>query len=93
MSVPRYKQLDEFTPDELVEFTRNGTVPERMSEEEEAALREAGFDPETKRPLGEVEAERAKTIAREKEIKRLEEMTVEEHYERIRAEREGTGSL
>lgn len=80
----RFKPIADLTPDELYYYNNGkGTIPEL--DEDADALREAGYDPETRRPLAEVEAESAREAKRAEEMKELEEVTVEEHLERQRA--------
>lgn len=82
MAAKRFKRLDDFTTDEQVEYLRNGTIPELSDPEEDEALREAGFDPETRRPLAEVEAEAAEREAREDQVREYEDMSVDDHAAR-----------
>jgi len=78
----RFKALADFNADEQIEYARNGTIPELPDADEEQALRDAGFDPESRRPLADVEAETEKREAREERVRDWEEMSVDDHMKR-----------
>ena len=84
MAGKRFKSRDEFSVDEELAYRRDGTIPERPSADEEQALRAAGFDPESHRPLEEVEEEKHRRLMREEEIEFAESMSVEDWAERKR---------
>lgn len=88
MAGQRFKRLDDLTADERIAYLRDGTIPVPMDPEEEEALREAGYDPVTRRPLADVEAETEAREAREAEVAEWEEMDVDDH---MRRQREAAG--
>lgn len=76
-----FKSLVEMSPDELVEYQRSGKIPE-VDPEHDAAMRKAGWDPVTHRPLDVAEEKRQAKRERERaaEIERFDDMSVEEAH-------------
>lgn len=74
-----FKALEDLSPDELDQYARTREIPEH-DPERDAAMRDAGWDPVTHKPL-DLEAERAKQKkqkAREKGYRVEEEKSMED---------------
>ena len=84
---PRFKRLDDLTTEEAIEYARTGEPPELPDADTAAALKEAGYDPDSGRPLADVLDERIEARdeerKREVELDELEGLSPDDHARRL----------